>query len=403
MKYAEIKTSISYPDIWKYVPKGNERCWKWGEVWEKQKQFEEDKNKIKEGVCKPIEQAIDAAETEKEVGQRLAPLFERFDKSYFFSDDVDEDMLMRKANKNTLQKKLQQWCAQLNFNVPLVKNTPGASIYFNKFKKVPAIIVTAGPSLAQAIDKLKDLNEHALIIAVDTSFRSLHKRGMHPHFVNAHDADVNGAKFFMGMDTSAIGAFVNYINPATIKSYCGDLIFYYVGDKSIPVYQMMAIACDSPSRDVSFLESVVTGGSSVAHTALYLAIAFGCDPITYVGLDLSYPSMDKSHFETDNPKDVSTKKLIDVEDVQGRMIKTDLSFFSYKTVLERMVPPMMAYHNIKIFNSSQDANGKPAGIVHQGLEPLPLDLFTNRYCQSKRPELDNIHTIYEEVKKRHGT
>ncbi len=140
-------------------------------------------------------------------------------------------------------------------------------------------------------------------MAVDTSFRSLMKRGIEPDFVNAHDANKNGHKFFKDVKTNAVGLFVNYIHPLTIASYEGPLAFYYVQDPSIPAYQMMGLACDWPDRkDGSFLESKILGGSSVAHTAMYAALAFGCRPSTFVGLDLSYPDLQKSHFETDNPK-----------------------------------------------------------------------------------------------------
>lgn len=395
MKYSDFKYTFEPPKIWRYTSENLGGNRSYGQIWSEEKKFQKMKTELKEGICKTIEAVIDASETEKDVGSNLDPVFERFHKSYFCSNDINEELLLKKANRNTLAKKLQEWAKQLNQNVDVVKSVPGSKVFYNKFKGVPAVIVCAGPSLKQSINQLKGLKKKAVIIAVDTSFKSLMKRGIEPHFVNAHDANENGKKFFEGQKTEAVGVFVNYIHPRTIKAYDGPMCFYYVDDDSISVYKTMSLACDGPDRrDGSFEPSKIIGGSSVAHTAMYLAMELGCTTITYIGLDLSYPNMERSHFESDNMKSIKEQKLIEVEDIQGRKIKTNLSFMSYKTVFEKMTPILSHMKNLKLFTSSQDENGKPAGIVHAGLEPMRFETFIDLYCQKDREELTKIKEIY---------
>lgn len=398
MRYSDLG-KIEIHDIWRFdpnqsTPDGKGRSY--GEIWREKQIFIRMKGEIKDNIIQSITRPLEAAETEKDIGVILDPIFERYSKSYFCHESVDKDLLVKKANKNTLQKKLQSWCAQLNQNVKIVKEKPGVSIFFNKLKNVPAVIVCAGPSLRQAIDKLKPLKGKAMIMAVDTSLKPCVKRGLDPDFVNAHDANAAGARFFEGIDTEAVGLFVNYVNPRTIQAYRGPLCFYYVADDSIPTYGTMALACDGPNRkDGSFLKSKIIGGSSVAHTALYTAIAMGCDPITFVGLDLSYPDLKDSHFESANPKSLDNQKLIDTINIQGKTVKTNLSFYSYKTVFDRMAPAMIMGHGVQLFTSTEDKEGKITGIVYEGLRPLPFQEFIDRYCQDEHEELKQIREIYD--------
>ena len=396
MKYCNLGFKFDEPDVWKYEAR-KQKPLTFHDIRLKQEKFEREKKKLREDFTKYIIDPLDNCETDEQIAMTLDPVFERMSKSYFMSENINDELLLKKANRNTLDKKLKEWCAQLNVNAPLIRTKPGISVFQNKFKDVPCVVVAAGPSLGNSIEYLKEIQDKCLIMSVDTSFRSCYRRGIIPHFCNAHDANINGQRFFKDQPCpDTVGLFVNYIHPKTIESYQGPLAFYYVGDDAHTYYVTMALACDSADRkDGSFLKSSVTGGSSVAHTAYYLALLFGCNPVTFIGLDLSYPDLDKSHFETDNPKNIREKKLIDVEDLQGRMIKTDLSFYSYKTVFEKMAAPMAGIFGSKVFNSSEDSNGKPAGVIHHGLRPLPFKEFINLYCQEDRPELKKIKEYYD--------
>ena len=397
MRYADLRMKYAMPNVWKYIPPGPERGRTYDEVRSELVKFGQFKGTMKNELSRAICEPINNSETEEEIGTNLDPVLDRLSKSFFCSDNVNQDLLLKKANKNTLNKKLQNWCSQLNHNAPLVRKTPGFSIFRDHFKNVPAVVVCAGPSLGNNIEQLRELKGKALIMSTDTAFRSLAKRGIDPDFVNAHDANPQGARFFDGIDTKAVGLFVNYVSPLTIRAFRGEKSFYYVGDSSLSVYQTMALACDSESRsDGSFLKSHITGGSSVAHTALYACLAMGCNPVTFVGLDLSYPDLDKSHFETDNPKNPRAQKLIDVYTVQGKKVKTNLSFYSYKTVLDRMTPYVMMQYNSELFTSTEDEKGEPTGIVHVGLRPLALRHFAERYASFSHEKLSNIMEVYKQ-------
>jgi len=409
MRYADLDVTFNDREIWKTDFTEINKGPRWQDICVKNDRLEEMKIKVKEDLTKKLFPAIENAKTDAEIGNNLAPILEMLNKGFFVSDDIDEDLLLSRANKNTLEKKLQGWANQLNANVPYIKSHPGTKIYHNKLKNVPCVIVSAGPSLKNSIAKLKALKGKAVIMTLGTSFRSCVKRDIIPDFVNAHDANGpdlkagtgGGPKFFKdAYAKETVALFVNYIYPGTIQAYDGPICFYYVDDPGISVYKTMALACDGSERpDGSFLESSIIGGSSVAHTALYAAIRFGCNPITYIGLDLSYPDMSRSHFESDNMKDVTKKRLVDVMGVNGKKLKTDLSFYSYATVFNRMAPYVQIMNNVELFNSSQNEDGTPAGIVHYGLKPMNFDDWIERYATQERPEIKGILGEYGKYKK----
>lgn len=388
---------------WSYKSVSKSNPLSWGDVSSMQIDLMRQKSELKDGITRTISYPIDNAETVEEMSLKIDPVMDKLARSYFVPEAVNPTLLLQKANKNTLNKKLQPWLDQLNHNVPIVRKSPGIKVFFNQLRDVPCVIVAAGPSLKNAIHRLNHLQNKAVIMTLGPTMRPCINRGVYPHFVNAHDANGpmpennfgGGPKFFRGVDASkTVALFVNYIHPMTIDVYKGPKAFYYVDDAGIPAYKTMAIACDSEDRiDGSFMPSCITGGSSVAHTALYCAMRMGCNPITYIGLDLSYPDLKNSHFESDNSKSLDNQRLIPCEQVSGRKVFTNLAFYSYKTVFDSMAPAMVQHYGTKLYNSSQNDDGSMAGIVHAGLEPLPFDDWIDKYANRERAELKNIQDI----------
>lgn len=405
MRYSDLDVAFNDKEVWKTDFTTLNHGPRWSDIDGQKDRLRLMKEKVKADMDMKLHGAIDAAENEEQIGTNLYPVLEMMNKGFFMaesSDTINTDLLLQKANKNTLEKKLQGWAHQLNQNVPIIKKRPGIKIFHNKLKDVPCVIVSAGPSLKNSIEKLRALKGKALIMALGTTFRPCISRNIIPDFVNAHDANGpnpgggGGPRFFKGAYAKeTIALFVNYIYPGTIAAYEGPQCYYYVDDPGISVYKTMALACDGSERpDGSFMESSIIGGSSVAHTAMYAAIAFGCNPITFVGLDLSYPDLKNSHFESDNAKNVRTQRLVDVVGVNGRKLKTNLSFYSYATVFNRMAPYMSIMKNVDLFNSSENDDGTPAGIVHYGLKPMKLDDWIAQYATANRPALQTILPEY---------
>lgn len=437
MKYQDLKISFDRPDVW--VRPTIEKLLKIGKTYVYYAKEILDFDKLKEDAYKEISNTvktnIDLSNNKNELNQRFSEMFEFYSKALVPTDDLDPEFLLKKTNTNTLAKKLQPWCKNLSYNIPEVIAAKPYANLIDKFKGIPAFVCLAGPSLKNNREQLKAIKGKALIIAVDTSLRPLLDIGVVPDICVTHDANPNGCKFFLSQDHpynvhnvqfndmkdeqlslvyaemmedkkrldfkyDTVGLFVNYCHPLTLLAWNGlAKSFYTVYDPGLPVYDNMAGCVNYRSVDDKFLKEEkgrVIGGSSVGHVATYVAIALGCDPISFLGLDLSYPQ-GKTYIEgASNQKDMSKQKLIDVDSLSGEKVKTNLSMLSYKMVFERTLPMVISQTRIKFYNCTEDDKGKPAGVLEVGAEPKPLKWVIENRC-SKEHSFDVLGTLNDNL------
>ena len=55
---------------------------------------------------------------------------------------------------------------------------------------------------------------------------------------------------------------------------------------------------------------------------------------------------------------------------------------------------MSMLYNTKLYTSTEDDNGKPTGIVYNGLEPMPFGDWISTYAKEDREELKKIMEVY---------
>lgn len=164
-------------------------------------------------------------------------------------------------------------------NLPSILDSIGITALKDSLRGIPAIIVSAGPSLDKNIHLLQNLGDKALVIAVATALRPLMANQIEPDFVVAVDPDENMLKAF------------NLEHPPQ-KTW---LLFDPSVLPLIPeCFESRKLAFDSNV----FLSQWIARhngekGSlgkmqSVAHTALKFAQHLGCRPIILTGQDLAF-------------------------------------------------------------------------------------------------------------------
>lgn len=152
--------------------------------------------------------------------------------------------------------------------------------YKNLFKGMPAVIVSAGPSLNKNIDTLKKYQDNALIFCVGTALNTLYNNNVKPDFLNVIEK----------VNTS------HHYNLPFTKDIC------FIGEQftessylNIPFKERFLT--NSLENDDSrwFLEKAEkefvnfeTKGT-VAYHAIFSAYYLGCNPIILIGQDLAYP------------------------------------------------------------------------------------------------------------------
>ncbi len=147
----------------------------------------------------------------------------------------------------------------------------------------PAVVVSAGPSLRRNIDLLArpGIRDRVVIIAVQTTLKTLLAKGIKPHFVVAIDYHEISRRFYEGLTASDVEGVTlvadSKCNPVILESFPGNIRLSGedVSDR---------LAGEALWRDMGRL----TPGSTVAHLAYYLARFLGCDPVMMIGQDLGF-------------------------------------------------------------------------------------------------------------------
>jgi hypothetical protein len=183
-----------------------------------------------------------------------------------------------RIHRNTVRAFSRTWVEQGVANLPAIARWPSVAAIGDRFAGMAMVIVAPGPSLARNIDQLRGLRGRAIVTAFSHSLKAVLAAGVVPDLVITVDPqDVR--YHFADCDLSR----TCLVNAATVHPALFEL----------PAQRFLTLSANSAIDDWIFdavgEDAVVPGGGSVATTAFSLALRWGCDPIVFVGLDLSFP------------------------------------------------------------------------------------------------------------------
>lgn len=184
------------------------------------------------------------------------------------------------VNIATLSKFEKTWVSNISRNIREITGSPGAHIFFEKFKDIPAIVAGAGPSLINSLDFIRENMHRALIVAVDTSYKILIDNGIVPHFCIAVDPQLINARYLEGTgETSTVLVADPTVHPSMLRFFKGPMVMTGVA------FDMMKwIESALPPR------GELAHGGSVSTNAYDFARQTGASPVILVGQDLSFTS-----------------------------------------------------------------------------------------------------------------
>ncbi len=149
----------------------------------------------------------------------------------------------------------------------------------------PAVVVSAGPSLARNIHLLAQpgVRDRVVIIAVQTALKTLLAHGVKPHFVTALDYHEISRRFYEGLSPADVEGVTLVAeakaNPAILDSFPGAGAVRCVGDDTLDLLL---------GPDLTGAHGALPPGATVAHLAYYLARHLACDPVILIGQDLGF-------------------------------------------------------------------------------------------------------------------
>lgn len=156
---------------------------------------------------------------------------------------------------------------------------PGIQDLRGRFKGVPALLVSAGPSLDQELQELRKAHDRFLILAVDAAVKPLLSSGITPHFTTSIERSNLWQKaFWKGLPKDLKTNLVCYpvVHPEVLDLYPGPMRMVY---RNYSYYAYF---------ENNWPKGILHSGGSTAHLAHRLAHYMGCSEIILVGIDSSY-------------------------------------------------------------------------------------------------------------------
>lgn len=296
-----------------------------------------------------------------------------------FKDDFEEiNKIFRTAINNAYMSRNTIFMMQKAMNRNIYKNIPdflcqyGMADLIDGFdaidkERVPAVIVSAGPSLDKNICDLKGAKGKAFIIAVDTALNPLARAGIKPDVAVTVDPQKRIELFDNELVRDIPLVFGLKCNEK-IKSMHQGMRIYCDADGSI-VYQYM--------KTMGKRSILLETGGSVAHDAFSLAQRMGFKKVIFIGQDLAYPNNQEHSADAYGDKKendinkLDDKVYFEVEDIHGGKVKTEYNMNMYRLWFERAV---MVYPDIKFIDATE------GGAKKEGMEIMSLKEAIAREC-----------------------
>lgn len=203
-------------------------------------------------------------------------------------------------------------------------------------------VIGTGPSLEQHFDKLLSIRaqpQRPLFVCVDTAYRPLLAKGIRPDIVLSIDKNIT-ALHLPPEDSAGIVLVYGPMNdPLVMQAWQGTR---YVAFSASPMYANL--------RE-QLQRGELSGGGSVIHPAVDLAVRMGSRQLTLFGADFAYP-MNRTHAGwgdgvLGSPVEQARQWVLDGF---GQRVRTQLNFRRYLGELERYIH---AHPQVQFLNSSR--------------------------------------------------
>ncbi|MFL0165507.1 motility associated factor glycosyltransferase family protein [Candidatus Clostridium helianthi] len=257
-------------------------------------------------------------------------------------------------------------------NLKALKNSTPLNSYEDINKGIPAIVVSAGPSLdkniADMVTHKKEL-ERYFIIAGSRTLKALIKNNIKPDMIVSIDpVDDNYDMMKDYLKENSPLAFYEYSNRYLVRDYEGEKIY-------------LSTFLSNTIQELNNLKGTFLGGS-VAHTCIDIANIMGCSPIILVGQDLAF-TYDKHHsesaiFESDDTKNYEAS--LKVENIFGEKIRTNITLNQFRLKMEEYIDFYKTHKQVEFINVSYGAEIK--GAPHKELCDV-FKTYTNNNVNKK--------------------
>ena len=307
---------------------------------------------------------------------------ELYPESYkHFAHIIEDNFNRLHMAKNTTSEFAKKFMKNVIMHMRFGFEATSGAAFIGAFpRELPAVLVSAGPSLSKNIDVLKQAKGHAFILCVDTAFPKLMGAGVEPDAVIGVDAN----------KWEACDRDYNYCYQRVM--WIAETICNVDVTRCIKSYRnIMLDSGDQINNDIykkagCELPSLPTGGS-VANTAFSLLELWGFETVILVGQDLALTGNRRYSDSDKNAEEQAAEKgynIIPVEAYDGGSVNTRDDYYTYLKWFES---------EIAITDCKRVINATEGGAMIHGATNMPLQEALEQYAK----ESYDIRAIIDQV------
>ena len=224
---------------------------------------------------------------------------------------------------------------------------------------IPAIIVSAGPSLDKNINILSEAKGHCFILAVDTAVKYLMEKNIIPDMIITMDS-IKPASYFSDDRTHLIPCIFDVAaNPDILKAHKGRIVLYNSSDfYSVSLFKAIG-------KDLTMYPH----GGSVATAAFVFLYMLNQKKIILIGQDLA---SENGITHAGGINDGSTNKESIVEGYYGGNVTTRSDWLGYLRWFEKSIETIKESNiNIQVINATEGGakiHGANQMTLHEAIE-----------------------------------
>lgn len=180
---------------------------------------------------------------------------------------------------NTRVSKLHLWTNVTARNAARIVGSPGFELLREPLAGRPVVVAAAGPSLDQQLDALGAYRDRVVIVAIGQALGALRRAGVTPHLVHVVESQPIAHQLERG------GTPADVCLVATPDAHPGA---YDAGVRARFVATPSADRLGGWIADALGFHQRVSGGATVAQSAVGLAAALGAPAVMLIGQDLAF-------------------------------------------------------------------------------------------------------------------
>ncbi len=277
--------------------------------------------------------------------------------AFFMLGNDMEDTIIGIENNFTNMKKLIE--------------SPSIECVKDKYKDIPAIIVSAGPSLDKNISELKKAEGKALIIATDAVLTTLKNHGIVPDAVVSIERGMpTYEKFYKDKD---IDNRIVFIGPPVVRK---EVLNAMKDNKRLLCLKQGEKINEWINNDILKEKRLISMGTSCAHVAFAFSQYVGANPIVFIGQDLAYTIDGVTHSKNVEVRDkINTKEkpeICYVKGINGEDLPTNEAFKNFLTWYELQIA--------KDTSGREYIDATEGGALINGTKLMALREMIDKYC-----------------------